>query len=120
MTPNQLAEVESTAQQFCKRLTRARLKLKNAAAPGARKLPVLKGMTKSGISTRPLENVYAEATQILNDSGRIYSWNGEVVMEANDNLIFLTSGGLAVHGAHHHLSNFFVLETPQKEDQRAH
>ena len=52
-----------------------------AALPGARDLPVVYGVNAQNLFRRPLENVLAEARKVLVESGRVYRWGNQTVLE---------------------------------------
>jgi len=103
------AELENQLFQALEEADRAPL-------PGARSLPILHGPMPKGGFTQPQENVLVRATQILAQSGRIYSYGDTKVMQTDglaDNpgvLTPLRTGSIVEAGANDLLANIFVCQ----------
>lgn len=91
--------------------------------PGARSLPVLYGLTPSGLFTQPQENVLLKAVNIMEECGRVFVYGTTVVLELGHldqtglRLAPLRSGSAVEVGAEDLLANIFLCQ--QEENQFA-
>jgi len=88
---------------------------------GARTLPVVRGITPGFTAVRPLENVLHEVQTVLVNSGKIYRYGDNVVMDVGEDeaarLLHLTAGTHMEPDAPHLLANLFVCQTPADDGQ---
>lgn len=105
----------SLGVQFAQRFAEARRELRQAPRSGARELPRLSGLHPNGTATVPIENIYAVATEILADSGKVYVYGDDLALEtgvgATLNLQRLTTGCELVPTAVPLLANYLTCET---------
>ncbi len=91
-----------------------------APLPGTRELPVLRGMTKRGEFTDPVENVTLRAIEFLAASRRVYAYGNDVAMEVTggigERLVTLCGQRSVVSEAADLLANLFVCEHASKRD----
>ncbi len=76
-----LAASSSIATQLASGLLQACSRFKNAPRAGARKIPVISGISRGGTSLGSLENSQIEVLQTLRESGVIYFFDGKVVVD---------------------------------------
>lgn len=100
---------------FAHRFYGARRELERALGAGARDLPRLLGLHPNGTAIVPIENIYAEATQVLIKTGKVYLYGENVVMEtgASDILSLqrLTMGCELASSAQALLANHITCQT---------
>src|SRR5947209_6335970 len=105
-----------------KRLACAVAELKGMPIPGSRDLPVIQGVTSTGIAEGNLENVLVEIEQILVNSKRVYLYGNGVVLEASNNhgngLLNLSSGNQVEKCASATLANLFICQRMTKQGPR--
>lgn len=110
----------SRGRALAERLNLAFQRARNAPAPGVTALPILHGLTPKASSLAPLENIRAQAAEILVQSGRCFRFHGDVVIEVDDgedkSLVNLTTGGDVGRGAESLLANVFNCDVPRGED----
>lgn len=102
---------QDLAAQFLARQSDAATELARLPLPGARTLPVVWGLTGQCTTDLDLENIFVEMTQVLVQSGRIYTLGNSVVMESGDGqdkrLLTLATGSVIESGAAELLANIF-------------
>lgn len=85
-----------------------------APRPGARELPVIRGLTLRCESVGPLENKLSEATEILRVTNRLYRYGNTVVNTVgegeNGRLVTLATDKTVEAGAAGWMTNIFVCE----------
>ena len=106
---------------LAKRLNKAIGNERNALKPGARDLKVLRGVDARGVCDRPLENVLDEFTTFLIESGRVYRYGNNIVMESGQQqhgeLVPLSISRTPQPGARDELANLIVCERSNGKDQ---
>jgi hypothetical protein len=112
-------EINSRGEDLARRYYDARRESRQAPRSGVREIPILRGLTPYGSTVVPMENVHVDATEILVQSGRVYRYGGEIVLETHDGssarLVPLTSGGHIEAYAPALLANLFVCEWGDEE-----
>lgn len=92
----------------------------SALQPGARELAVIRGLTPRGIAWGNLENLLSDITQVLVDSGRVYTYGEDVVLESGAELEHrrlksLKVGNQVTSYAGNLLGNLLVCEYGESE-----
>jgi len=108
-------ERNSLGMQFAQRFGQARRELRQAPRAGARDLPRLIGLNPNGSASVPIENLYADATRILADTGKVFVYGDNVALEigTSDTLSLqrLTTGCDVGPTASALLANYMTCET---------
>jgi hypothetical protein len=108
---------ETLADQFFAALHGAA----NAPVAGARDLPVLEGLMRSGGFHEPQENVLAKAIELLRSGNRVFTYGSSVVLEypqfggQGRQLVTLRNGASIERGAECWLGNLFVCENDDNQ-----
>ena len=106
---------EALGAIFAKRFTAARQQLGRAPVEGARDLPKISGLNPNGTASVPVENIYAKATKILSDSGKVYRYGDSLMLETgtdqSPSLEHLTTGCESLPTAHALLANHLTCES---------
>ncbi|HEX3599856.1 MAG TPA: hypothetical protein VHU84_06910 [Lacipirellulaceae bacterium] len=72
---------QSLGSLFAHRFADARQDIDRAPCPGARELPMLKGLNINGSANVPIENLYATATDILTKTNRVFVYCDSIALE---------------------------------------
>lgn len=111
----------SRGQDLALRLFEGCREADRALRPGARRLPVLHGVTPQCTFTLPQENVLADAGQILIDSQRIYHYGDNIVIECvhdgEKKIETLATARRPEPKALAALSNIFLCETVNPKNE---
>jgi len=101
----------SRGAALANRLLRARRGLQSALKPGARRLPILRGVTQTGAVDGSQENYLHEATEHLIASKQVFMYCDDVVLELPDQLYRLTNGQKSEPQTPGVLANIFLCES---------
>jgi len=108
------ANRNSRGSDLARRFYQGRTQAQRAARPGARQLPILNGVNPSCQFTRPMENVVAEAGDILIESQRVFRHGNSVMLEVEHDegksLTTLSTAFESEPAASSLLANLFICE----------
>lgn len=111
-----LAAPATAGEHLASRLLDGIRLARNAPSPGARDLPTITSVGRSGEFLDPVENVLLEIADILQASRRVFRYGESVVLEidrhdgAGLRLIDLRSGSRVETGAEEWMANLFVCQ----------
>lgn len=115
------AASNSRGQDLVTRLFSGQRDAEQALRPGARRLPILRGLTPTCQFARPMENVLTDGGQVLVDSGRIFRYGNAVVLELEEHggrtIQPLVTSHKAEGAAAALLSNVLICEIPSADPQ---
>jgi hypothetical protein len=105
----------SRGAELAQRLSEGRSQAEKAPLPGARAVDGLVGLAPNCTANRPLENVLVQAQKFLVDSGRVYRYGNNVMMETDTTgeakLVTLATGSKIETSAAPLLANLFVCRS---------
>lgn len=112
----------SRGDDLAARLRRGQRQAERAARPGARDLPILRGITTKSHFIHPAENVLSSAREILVGTEAVFMYGSSIVMEirrgAEPILVTLSSAFQMQTAAPSLLANIFLCELTSAGDEQ--
>ncbi len=112
---------QSPGAMLAARLQHAVRSLRSAPLPGARRLPVVRGVNQNLSFTAPPDNVFSEITSILAQSQQVLRYGSDVVLASGEGdrgrLRVLCEGDHVLPIAPYLMSNFFLCESEPTGDK---
>ena len=114
-------QTDSRGADLAERLSQGLREADHAALPGARDLPIVRGLTPQCQYIRPMENVLVEARGILQQSRSVFSLGSDIVIEdatgADQRLVTMASDYKIESCASSLMANLFVCELQANSEE---